>query len=351
MGLLIFYILVALGFSFLCSLLEATLLTITPTQVQTAKQGGSKWAEGMERLKNNIDEPLSAILTLNTIAHTMGATGAGAQYAKVFGDATGGVFAGVLTLAVLVFTEIIPKTLGARYALFFAGPTAWVLPKLQLILKPIVWMCRQVTRLISFGGADEGPKHREELIAVARLGEEHGTLESEEGEVVRNILMLGEIHVRDIMTPRPVMFMMPVETELKDFVAEISKRPFTRVPVYGSSGDEVLGFVIRSEVLQACLEDEAKSLRELMRPLDAVPNVMKVDRLFRDLVREGRQMVLVTDEFGSTVGLVTLEDVIETIVGAEIVDETDTVADLRQTARKLWKERASRMGIEVSEAN
>ena len=350
MGLLIFYVLIALGFSFLCSLLEACLLTVTPIQIQTAKQGGKKWAQKMEHLKREIEEPLSAILTLNTIAHTMGATGAGAQYAKVFGDATGGIFAGLLTLAVLLFTEIIPKTLGARYALFFAGPTAWLLPRLQLLLKPIVWMCRQVTRLISFGRADETPKHREELIAVARLGEEQGTLESGEGAVVRNILRLGEIRVSDIMTPRPVMFMMPVETPLKDFVAEIARRPFTRVPVYGASGDEVLGFVIRSEALQACLEDESKSLRDLMRPLSAVPKVMRVDLLFRELVGEGRQMVLVADEFGSTVGLVTLEDVIETIVGAEIVDETDTVPDLQQMARELWADRAARMGIDLAGA-
>jgi CBS domain containing-hemolysin-like protein len=349
MELLVFYVLIALGFSFLCSLLEATLLTVTPIQIQTAKQGGRKWAATMERLKTDIDEPLSAILTLNTIAHTMGATGAGAQYTKEFGDATGGIFAAVLTLAVLLFTEIIPKTLGARYALFFAAPTAWLLPKLQLTLKPIVWVCQQVTRLISFGRSGEAPKHREELIAVARLGEEQGTLNTEEGAVVRNILQLSEIHVRDIMTPRPVMFMMPVETGLREFVSELGRRPFTRVPVYGASGDEVLGFVIRSEALEACLEDDTKSLRDVMRPLAAVPSVMKVDRLFRELVSEGRHMVLVTNEFGATVGLVTLEDVIETIVGAEIVDETDTVADLQQMARNLWKERASRMGIEVAE--
>lgn len=345
MALLITYVLIALGFSFLCSLLEATLLTITPTTVQTAKQKGAKWAASMEVLKSDIDRPLSAILTLNTVAHTMGAAGAGAQYARLYGNGTEAVFAGILTFAILIFTEIIPKTLGARYSMFFAPGTAWFLPKLQLILFPLVWLCRQVTRLITFGRANEKPMHREELLAVAHLGEQEGVLNSEEGAIVRNILQLGEVRVSDIMTPRPVIFMLSQSMSLHQFADKIDGKPFSRIPVYGGNRDEINGFVLKSDGLQACLKDGSAKLESVMRPLDAVPQQVGVDSLFRRFLSEGVHLLMVHDEYGTGVGLVTLEDVLETIVGVEIVDEQDKVADLQVLARKLWSERAAKMGI------
>lgn len=349
MALLVTYVLIALGFSFLCSLLEATLLTVTPSSVEAAKQQGKRWAVLMEELKTDIDRPLSAILTLNTIAHTMGATGAGAQYAKVFGDATGGLFAGGLTLAVLVLTEIIPKTLGARYAMFFAPPTAHFLPWLQKVLWPIVWLCQQITRLLTFGKAHDKPRHREELLAVTKLGEETGALKTEEGTIVRNILQLGSFTVAHIMTPRPVMYTLPAATPLPQFAEQIATRPFSRVPVYESQVDDITGFVLRSDALLACLDDPDQTLQAVMRPIDSVPNVMRVDSLFRKMLRGHEHMNLVHDEFGTTVGLVTLEDVLETVVGAEIVDEKDKVADMQLLARRLWQARAERMGIEYDE--
>jgi CBS domain containing-hemolysin-like protein len=345
MALLITYVLVALGFSFLCSLLEATLLTITPTGVQTAKQNGAKWAAAMEKLKADIDRPLSAILTLNTVAHTMGAAGAGAQYARLFGNGAEAYFAGVLTLAILVFTEIIPKTLGARYAMFFAPGTAWLLPKMEIVLYPLVWLCRQVTRLITFGKANEKPMHREELLAVTRLGEQEGVLNSEEGAIVRNILQLGDVRVSDIMTPRPVIFMLPQSISLREFAQKIDGKPFSRIPIYGANRDDVQGFVLKSDGLQACLKDGDAPLESVMRPLEAVPQQVGVDGLFRRFLSEGSHLLLVHDEYGTNVGLVTLEDVLETIVGVEIVDEQDKVADLQVLARKLWSERAAKMGL------
>ncbi|MGB0743977.1 MAG: CNNM domain-containing protein, partial [Opitutales bacterium] len=209
MILLVTYISVALGFSFLCSLLEATLLTIRPSQLQTAKTSGKVWGEKLQDLKRDIDRPLSAILTLNTIAHTMGATGAGAQYARVYGDATGGIFAAMLTLAVLILTEIIPKTLGARYALFFAPFTAWFLPFLEKMLRPVVWSCQMLTRFITFGKTGHAPRHREEMLAVARLGVEEGTVKDSERRILRNMLNLNELSVASILTPRPVVFSLP----------------------------------------------------------------------------------------------------------------------------------------------
>lgn len=349
MTLLVTYVLIALGFSFLCSLLESTLLTVTPSAIQAAKQAGKGWAESFERLKADIEKPLSAILTLNTVAHTMGSTGAGAQYAKEFGDATGGIFAGALTLAVLVFTEIIPKTLGARYAAFFSPFTAWILPWMQRALAPLVWLCRQITRLITFGRAHDAPRHREELLAVAQLGESEGALDSREGAMVRNLLKLDEVRVDDIMTPWTVMFVLPESMSVGAFPDALGDKPFSRIPVHGESRDEIDGFVIRSEVLLAGMKGRAgEELAAFRRPIEAVPSGLSVDRVFRRMLRQHDHLMLVVNEFGTVVGLVTLEDVLETIMGVEIIDESDEIADLQSWARELWRRRAERMGLEIA---
>ncbi len=350
MALLITYVLIALGFSFLCSLLEATLLSVTPASIHAARGRGERWAEKMAALKEDVEAPLSAILTLNTVAHTMGAAGAGAQWARLYGNVAEGVFAGGLTLAILVFTEIIPKTLGARHALFFARPVAWLLPILQTVLAPLVWLSRQITRLVTFGRAEAEPMHREELLAAAEIGQEEGALKAEESAVVENILRLREMAVSDIMTPRTVMFTLPEDTALEKFVVEVADKPFSRIPVYGKNRDDIDGFVLRSDALLASLDGrggaDGGTVAGLKLPLEVVPSTMAVDVLFQTFVKGGQQIMVVANEFGATVGLVTLEDVLETIVGVEIVDETDEVADLQVLARDLWKKRAEDKGIE-----
>jgi CBS domain containing-hemolysin-like protein len=198
-----------LSFSFVCSLLEASLLTITPSAISNAKQKGLRWGKRMEAYKNDIDRPLSAILTLNTVAHTMGAAGAGAQYARVFGNTGEAIFAGVLTLAILILTEIIPKTLGSRYAVGLAGVTSTILPLMITGLAPLVWGCRQITRLITPAGQALPAMHREELLAMTRLGAESGQLKERESEFVHNLIQLHSMKTWDIMTPRPVIFELP----------------------------------------------------------------------------------------------------------------------------------------------
>lgn len=339
MTLLIVYVLIALGFSFLCSILEATLLTLTPTSIETAKRKGAKWAPTMEKLKSDIDRPLSAILTLNTIAHTMGASGAGSQFQKVYGNVWLTAFSVVLTLAVLVFTEIIPKTIGARYSLALAGPTSWVLPKLQWLLFPLVWFSRQITRLLTFGRANAEPMHREELLTVARLGEKEGVLKESEGNIVRNVLRLGEIPVGEIMTPRPVIFMLPKSTPLCEFAEVVSEKPFSRIPVVTDDSEHIESFILRADALHACLKGESGSVAQLERPLPSIPRHLSVEVLFQQLMAGGHHMMTVHDEFGTTVGLVTLEDVLETIVGVEIVDEQDAVTDMQELARQQWSDR------------
>ena len=348
MALLVTYVLIALGFSFLCSLLEATLLTVTPSNIASAKEKGRAWGGRMERLKKDIDRPLSAILTLNTIAHTMGAAGAGAQYARLYGNTGEAIFAALLTLAILIFTEIIPKTLGARYALFFAPSVAWFLPFLITLLAPLVWLCQQITKLLTFGRAQHTPKHRDELLALANLGEKAGTLHASESRVFRNLLRMHEMRVSDIMTPSPVVFSLPETMKIADFPVAAQGKAFSRIPIHGSSKDEITGVVMRITVLEKLAAgDSEDSLEALAMQAHITPEAEPVDQLFQRFLDERTQFMVVSDQFGALAGVVTLEDVIETILGFEIVDEGDTHEDLQALARKLWRDRARKMGIEL----
>lgn len=345
MTLLIFYVSLALIVSFLCSLLEASLLTITPSTIRSAEDRGARWAVRLRHLKDDVERPLAAILTLNTVAHTMGAAGAGAQYAAIYGAGGEAVFAGALTLAVLVITEIIPKTLGARNAETLAPFTAWLLPILIMVLAPLVWASRQITRAITFGKPAEVPRHREELMAVASLGQASGQLQQDEVRFVRNMLQLHAIKVSDIMTPRTVVFSLPLDTPLHTYADKIKSVPHTRVPVYDAQADNIRGFVIKHDVLGKLTGDHDEGdIAELMRPLPGVLDEVPVDRLFRRMISEQHQILAVMDEFGTFLGLVTLEDVLETIFGFEIVDELDEVPDLQDYARELARQRASGAG-------
>lgn len=350
MTLLIAYVLMALSVSFLCSLLEASLLTITPSAINSAKQKGLGWAVRMEAYKRDIDRPLSAILTLNTVAHTMGAAGAGAQYARVFGNTGEAIFAGALTLAILLLTEIIPKTLGARFAVPLAGTVACVLPVMIVLLAPLVWMSKQVTGLIGRQKTGDLSAHREEFLAMARVGAESGHLERSESQFIQNLIQLHALKASDIMTPRPVVFALPESTPLQEAIVLMENQPFNRIPVHSGNLEEITGFVLRAEALCAHFKDpgNASTLAAVKRPIGGVPDFTPVDGLFRRFVTERHQLMVVTDEFGITKGLVSLEDVIETIFGIEIMDEKDQIADLRLHARQLWAKRARKAGIPVS---
>jgi CBS domain containing-hemolysin-like protein len=350
MALLITYILVALIVSFVCSLLEATLLTLSPAAISRAKQNGLPWGEKMEKLKHDIDVPLSAILTLNTVAHTMGAAGAGAQYAVISGNKGEGIFAGALTIAILILTEIIPKTIGSRYAGGLAPVTATALPYMIFILKPLIMGSKLITNFITPKNQEvDLSEHRDELLAMARIGEESGSIGARESQFVQNLIQLHSMKVSDIMTPRPVIFSLPQATPLLEFASIIEGKPFTRIPIYDKGTDDFTGFIIRGDALIAHLKDDydTGTLADVLHPIAITPEYTPVDALFQRLIVERLQIMLVTNEFGTTVGIVTLEDVIETIFGIEIIDETDQVLDLQQHARNLWHERAKKMGIEI----
>ena len=350
MTLLIIYVLLAITVSFLCSILEAGLLTITPSAINRAKEKGMAWGERMEKLKADIDSPLSAILTLNTIAHTMGAAGAGAEYAKVSGNTGEAIFAGALTLAILIFTEIIPKTIGARFANGLAPFTASACNFLITALKPLVLASKSLTGLITPGKSEpDHSEHREEFLAMARIGHESGSLRERESQFVQNLIQLNAMKVSDIMTPRPVIFSLPQSTPLPEFAALIENKPFTRIPIYDKGNDDFTGFVIRGEALLAHLKDHYDTgvLADVVLPIAVTAQYTPVDTLFKRLIEERHHIMLVTNEFGTTVGLVTLEDVIETIFGIEILDESDHHPDLQHHARNLWQERAKKMGLNL----
>lgn len=263
MALLITYVAIALSVSFLCSILEASLLTLTPSTIQTAKSQGRKWALVLERLKKDIDRPLAAILTLNTVAHTMGAAGAGAQYAQVYGYGSEALFAAGLTVAVLVVTEIIPKTIGARYARGLAPMTAAVLPVMIVSLAPLVWFSKQLTRLITFGKPPSATRHREELLAATHLGHEAGELHSDEARFLSNMLQLHRVRVESVMTPRPVVFSLPAALPIEEFADAVRNTPFTRIPVYERDADDIGAFVIRGEVLLEAARNGAAGQRSI----------------------------------------------------------------------------------------
>jgi|TARA_R110002072_G_scaffold121321_17_gene254972 CBS domain containing-hemolysin-like protein len=343
MTLLIFYVALALVVSFLCSILEASLLTITPSTVRSAQDRGASWAGKLKKLKDDIERPLAAILTLNTIAHTMGAAGAGAQYAKVYGAGSEAIFAAVLTLLVLIFTEIIPKTIGARYAEKIAPFTAWILPLLITALAPLVWASRQLTKLITWGKPAAVPRHRDDLLAIANLGQASGQIDSSEVRFLRNLLQLHAVKTADVMTPRTVVFSLSQRTSLAEFAARMSDVPHTRIPVFDENSDKITGFVIKHEALTSLHDNPAGdvSLQPLVRPLPNVLDEVPVDKLFHRMISQHDHILMVIDEYGTFRGLVTLEDVLETIFGFEIVDEMDEIPDLQEYARELSRRRST----------
>lgn len=343
---LVTYILLALFFSFLCSIAEAVLLSITPSYIEGMKVKHPKRAALLQRLKRDrVDQSLAAILTLNTIAHTVGAIGAGAKATVVFGSAWFGIFSGVMTLMILFLSEIVPKTIGAVYWSKLVHPTALFVRSLIVILYPVVWISERVTQFISRGKV-ENVLSRDELIAMASLGVETGQLHSKESKIIRNLLRFESLKISDIMTPRTVISALPVEMKIGEALEFISKAPFSRIPVFNANIDDVTGFVLKDDVLiRSTQERDDDTLRSLKREILIVPETLSLTFLFERFLTERQHIAMVINEHGGTEGLVTLEDIIETLMGMEIVDETDNVENMRILARKKWAERARAMGI------
>lgn len=333
MTLLIIFVLLAIGVSFLCSILEAVLLSITPSFVEGAEEKQPGLAKKLRTLRADIERPLAAILSLNTIAHTVGATGAGAQAALVFDDTGVGIFSAVLTLGILILSEIIPKTLGATYWRGLAPFAVRVLPWLIIVQLPLVWMSQALTRLLT-GGDRHAEVSRQEITALTTAGQRLGVVAEDETRVVTNLFRLSEIEATEIMTPRTVIQHLGADETVGSFVKARDSFPVSRFIVIGENIDDVKGFVLTRDLFLAGLRDgNEKTVSDFTRDIQRISEKTDLDTLFDLLMDNEAHIALIEDEYGGTAGLVTMEDVIETLLGTEIVDENDEAEDLQRVAK------------------
>lgn len=338
MTLLFIYLAIAIGVSFLCSILEAVLLSIRPSFLENLLLEKPRAAAQISRVKERIDESLSSILILNTFAHTMGAAGVGSQALLVFGPQWETLIAVLLTLVILFFSEIIPKTLGATFWRRLAIPSAYIIVWLVRIVYPLVWVSSRLTQLFSNNKEDEIT--REEILAIASLGHKGGALISRENEYLSNLLGLRDVRTEQILTPRTVVHMLDETMTVSAALDHPQTRQFTRIPIYAGNSDAVVGKVIRVDLFEAERAGHGdQPLSSFSRDITRVSEKLPVSNLLDMLIKTRMHMVLVEDEFGQNAGIVTLEDAIETLLGREILDESDVVADMQEMARDKYRER------------
>ncbi|MEN3323877.1 hemolysin family protein [Mariniflexile soesokkakense] len=353
MNTLIFWATISVFFSFLCSILEAVLLSVTPTFLNLKKQEGKIYAHTLETLKKDIDKPLITILTLNTIAHTLGAMMVGIEAEKLpykiefFGINTVGVVSAIMTFLILIASEIIPKTIGATYWENLVNFTAKALTVLIFPLKwtGVLWLLQLTTKLI--GGKGHGSVlNRENFILMTDIAQQEGVFQENESKIIKNLLTFKDIYAKDVMTPRTVIQTENQNTTVEDFFNRNLNLRFSRIPIYEENEDNIKGLVLKDEIFkEMALDNGHKKLSELMRNIIVVHRKLPIPSLFEKLVESRNHMALVVDEYGSVSGIVTMEDVIETLLGLEIMDESDNVSDLQLLARKSWEIRAKRLGI------
>lgn len=326
-------VILAISVSALCSVCEAVLYSISASQVEMLKKSGDKTAFHLQRLRADIDEPITAILTLNTIANTVGAAVAGASAARLFGDQNFILFSGTFTLSILIFSEILPKTIGVTYAYRLAPFITYPLLIMVLTLKPIVWLCRSITRILP--QKDEDSISAEEIQTIAALSLESGDIEEDEEKVINNIIELKNKIVREVMTPRTVTFSLNVHItvgEAMTMVTELSSH--SRIPIYDNEPNDVVGIVMRKDILQAAAEGKNKlKLSDYGHPVHFVPETAPLNRILVDFFDRRQHLFVVVDEYGTVTGIISMEDVLEEIVGREIIDESDKTLDMRELAR------------------
>lgn len=356
MGLLVAFFLVSIIFSFLCSILEAVLLSITPSFVGVQEQQNSPFAGDLTRYKTDIDRPLSAILTLNTTAHTVGAIGVGSQAAVIFGETNieilglslvswEALMAGIMTLAILVFSEVIPKTLGANNWEALTPFTVRTLRIMMFILAPFVRLSQLITGNLK-KDKDKPVLSRSDITVMAQLGKESGVLEEKEQVIIHNLMRFSRILVKAIMTPRIVVIAANESTTIREFHEQHEELPFSRVPVYQDHADNITGYILKDALLLKLIEGNGdKPLSEIRRDVIVAHESLPIPDLMDMFIRKKEQMALVVNEFGGMEGIVTMEDIIETLLGLEIVDESDNAEDMQALARKNWEKRARHMGI------
>ncbi|WP_299152554.1 CNNM domain-containing protein [uncultured Christiangramia sp.] len=349
MGLLIIFAVLSIFFSFMCSILEATLLSITPSYIKIRKKEGKSYAKDLANLKKDIDKPLIAILTINTIAHTVGAILVGVQAEKTFGDGGNSVMivSAIMTLAILVLSEIIPKTIGATYWQSLGNFTAKTLNIMIFPLKytGILWLMMLTTKLIG-KSAHVSTMSREEFAAITDAAEEEGVFEESETTVIKNLLVFKSIEAKDVMTPFSVAIVEDESMSLSDFYSNHKNLKFSRIPVYKEKSNNVSGFILKDDVLEAMIDEHGEQpLSNIKRDILVTKDNTPIPELFEIFVEKRAHISMIVDQFGNTTGIVTMEDIIETLLGLEIMDESDSVEDMQVLARKNWERRAKRLGL------
>lgn len=338
MTLLILYLAIAIGVSFVCSVLEAVFLSITPSFTENLASRSPRAGGVVKRIRARLDESLSSILILNTFAHTMGAAGVGAQALQVFGARWEVPIAVVLTLAILYFSEIIPKTLGAVYWRPLAVPAAYTIAWLVKLVYPLVWLATRITRL--FNRKRKNEITREEIIAMASLGLRGGNLGSQEIEYLANALRLREITTEQVLTPRTVVHFIDQDTRVRDALDMPLTKKFSRIPIYWENIDNITGKVLRNDLYEAERAGRGdEPVVNVAKEITRVSEKLPVQHLLDRFIKNRAHLFLVEDEYGQNAGIVTLEDAIETLLGREIVDESDLAEDMQALARNKYRER------------
>jgi CBS domain containing-hemolysin-like protein len=342
---LIFYLCVALFFSFLCSILEAVLLSISPSYAGALKKRSPRISRRLDLLKRDIGRPLAAILSLNTIAHTVGAAGVGAEAASLFGNASVGIVSAILTLFILIFSEIIPKTIGALYWRKLVPVGTYLIQWLIWGLYPLVILSQKITGWMA--DVTHSPAiNREEFLAMADLGIREGLVAKTESRILKNLMRFGSLTAKDVMTPRSVLFALPEDRTIENILFDDINLRFSRIPLVPGEGESIGQYVLKNDVLLAAARGEKeKTLLQLAREILIVPETASLSSLF-DMLLDRRELIaLIVDEYGGVSGIVTMEDILETVVGVEIVDETDETIDMQRLARQRWEKRARALGL------
>ena len=335
MTLLLAYFFLALFLSFLCSLLEAVLLSAPASYSSILSKQNASQGDRLERFKENINRPLAAILTLNTFAHTLGAAGVGAQTLELYGESSVAIASGILTLLILVFSEIIPKTIGSVYWRGLIGNTTLIIEVLIFFTYPLVLLAEYISNF----GQDEATVTREEVIAMAEMGEDEGVLEEQETDIIENTLKLKDVKAKDIMTPRSVIFAVNSDFTVGQVLEEHETLDFTRIPIFEGSLDVIKGMVNRYEIINRKADDQFSTrMHEISQEVPFVNENDPIDKVLELFIKNREHMALVKDNSDILTGLITLEDAIETILGQEIVDEHDSVVDMRDLAESKEQE-------------
>lgn len=342
MALLLVFLLGALAVSFLCSILEATLMSTPISYITLREEEGYRPAALMKKYKQDPSRPIAAILSLNTIANTIGAAGVGRQATLVFGSQWFGLVSAVTTILILVFAEIIPKTIGTTYWKYLMGFATRCIHGMIICLFPIVVAVEGLQKLISRREGDTAIS-REEVGAMADVAEESGELDEDENEIIQNLINIDELTATQAMTPRVVAAIAPESMKIKSFYKDRRYLHHSRVPVYGDDPEYITGYILRMDALQLMAEDKYDmTLGDIRRDIESFPEETTIEVIWDQMIAKKEQIACIINEYGSFQGIITMEDVIETILGDEIVDERDVVVDMQQLAMDKFRKRSKR---------